>query len=77
MAVEVTITNCLLRDRRLAADLTQEELARIIGISKSRVSEYENMERIMSFTTLIKFAYVLNCGMDELYKYKIVGRRRG
>lgn len=76
MAVEVAITKCLLRDRRQAADLTQAQLAELIGVSKTRISEYENGEVNMTVLTAKKLAIACNCDIEELFEFK-VDRRRG
>lgn len=76
MAVEVHIRKCLLRDRRRAADLTQDQLAHIIGVSKTRISEYENGEVNMTVTTAKKLAVACGCEIDDLFDF-YVGRRRG
>lgn len=76
MAVEVTISKCLLRDRRLAADLTQEQLAHLIGVSKTRISEYENNEVNMSAVTLKKLAVACNCEMEDILIFNVDRRRR-
>lgn len=72
----MAITKCLLRVRRLAADLTQEELAEIIGVSKTRISEYENGGINMTVLTAKKLAIACNCDIDDLFEFK-VERRRG
>lgn len=76
MTVEVLIRKSLLRDRRIAAGYTQEQLARMIGVSKTRISEYENEPINMTITTAKKLAVACNCEVDELFDFTI-GRRRG
>jgi transcriptional regulator with XRE-family HTH domain len=76
LAVEVTITKCLLRDRRRAADLTQEQLAEIIGVKKERISEYERGNINMTVITAKKLAIACKCNIEELFEFK-VDRRRG
>lgn len=71
MAVEVTLTKCLLRDRRRAADLTQDQLAKILGINKARISEYERMERFMTYITAVKISHALKCELGELYEWSV------
>lgn len=76
MTVEVHIVSCKLRDRRLDADLTQEEIAHIIGVSKTRISEYENNDINMTIITAKKLAVACGCTIDELFEF-YVDRRRG
>lgn len=72
MAFEVRVIKCLLRDRRLSAGLTQEQLAEIIGVQKSRISEYENGKRNMSVITAKKIAVACGCGIEDLYVFDII-----
>ncbi len=74
--VSVSINRCLLRDRRLQAGYTQKQLARYAGVSYSRISEYENGAKNMSTLTLKKFAYILDCSMDDIYEFNIVDSRQ-
>jgi transcriptional regulator with XRE-family HTH domain len=76
LTVEVTISKCLLRDRRKAADLTQEQLADLLGVSKTRISEYENSEVNMTVITAKKLAVACNCDINDLFDFK-VDRGRG
>jgi DNA-binding XRE family transcriptional regulator len=71
MAVEVSLTRCLLRDRREAAGYTQEQLAILAGISSSRIGEYENGLIDMKLTTALKFCVIFNCSIFDLYEYEI------
>lgn len=45
---------------------TQEDLAKIIGVSKSTMSKYENGTVQMSDETMIKLAIHFNCSIDYL-----------
>lgn len=69
--VGVSIKRCLLRDRRLQSGFTQEQLARLMNVSATRISEYENGKRSMNVLTLKKIAYILNCSMDDIYEFTI------
>ena len=76
MSVEVTISKCLLRGRREAAGLTQEQLAIKIGTVKNRISEYENGEINMTIITAKKLAIACNCNIEDLFEFTI-DRGRG
>lgn len=51
---------------RLSYKLTQDELAKSLGISKSAISMYENGNREPDFVTLEKIADFYNVDMDYL-----------
>lgn len=51
---------------RLSYKLTQDELAKALGISKSAISMYENGNREPDFVTLEKIADFYNVDMDYL-----------
>lgn len=51
---------------RQSANLTQEELAAVLGISKSSISMYENGNRQPDFETLEVIADYFNVDMDYL-----------
>lgn len=74
MALDVSIKCCNLRYWRQKAGYTQKELAKLAGISDSRISEYEREERYMTFITAAKIAYLCQCSIDDLYEIEI--RRR-
>jgi transcriptional regulator with XRE-family HTH domain len=47
-------------------DLTQEELAKILHINRSTLSNYENIGREPNYTLLIKIADYFNVSLDYL-----------
>ena len=53
-----------LKDTRTDADLTQEQLAKLIGVKKKTVSAYETGTINPGIGTLIKIAEVLNVSID-------------
>lgn len=55
-----------LKDLRIQAGLTQQQLVWQIGTSKSVISFYENQERIPSPTVLIQLASVFHVSSDYL-----------
>jgi len=54
----------VLRDLRLQANLSQSELAQILGISRSAVSSYENGTREPNYNVLLKVAAFFNVSTD-------------
>lgn len=51
---------------RIAAGLTQSEVARRLEIDQSAVSRWENGKRIPRGTLLVKVADLYGCTIDEL-----------
>ena len=58
--------NNVLRDLRIKAGLSQEELARKLGLAKSTISMYENGQREPSLETLEAIADTFNVDMNTL-----------
>ena len=55
-----------LRAARLAAGLTQGQLAEKVGCQQRDISRWENGQREPMANTLKKLALALECSMDEL-----------
>ena len=55
-----------LREARVAAGMTQEELGFELGITKSSVSAWENGRETPSFRLLPELRRQLRCSLDEL-----------
>lgn len=55
-----------IRELRLSRNLTQAELSRLIGISKSSVVNYETGTRKIPLTLIRKFADFFNVSLDDL-----------
>lgn len=53
------------------ADLTQEELANILGVSKAAVSKWEIGESYPDITLLPKIAQLFHITIDELFNYTL------
>ena len=54
-----------LKKYRYEHDLTQEEMAKMLGVSDSSYSLYENNKREMTYKTLIKFLELRNNEQDN------------
>ena len=52
---------------RVAADLTQDELAYMVGMHRTEVSNIERGLRIPRSDTLMKIAHSLEAGYDEVF----------
>ncbi len=55
-----------LRNLRESKNLTQEQLAQLIGISRKTISAYETGRAVPSITVLKKLSRVLNVSTDIL-----------
>lgn len=55
-----------LRDLREDRDLTQEDIAKIIGTSQSYYAQYENGKRELPFSRAIEIAEFYNVSLDYL-----------
>lgn len=56
----------LVRDRRLAKDLTREQLASKAGTSTSTVTRLEREDHVPLASTLVEIAKVLDVSVDDL-----------
>lgn len=55
-----------LKSLREDSDLTQEELAKILNLSRSAIASYEATDKEPSILTLIKIADFFNISLDYL-----------
>ncbi|MBR3772562.1 MAG: helix-turn-helix transcriptional regulator [Clostridium sp.] len=55
-----------LRKLRKEQGYTQQQLANLLGVTKSAISMYENREREPELSMIQKIATILNVDMDEL-----------
>lgn len=59
-----------LKAARLQNKMTQDELGKLIGVTKATVSTYESGDREPSIKNLIAIAKVLRISLDELFELK-------
>lgn len=57
-----------LKERRKAQGLSQEDVARVVGTSKSNISSIENGRRDYYFSTFLKVCKALGVDVDEIVK---------
>ena len=57
-----------IKERRRSRKLTQSDVAKEIGVSRSTVSMWESGETIPRTGTLLKLAALLSCTVDELLR---------
>ena len=55
-----------LKEIRLKKGITQEELAKKLGINQNNISRYENSERTPNLYLAKEIADALDCTVDEL-----------
>lgn len=55
-----------IKELRLENDLTQEELGKLINVTKVSICCYENGARVPTLETLLALADVFNVGLDYL-----------
>lgn len=56
-----------LRTIRIAAGLSQTELARRIGVNQSSIADWERGKCFPEIGNAIKLAKTLHCSLDELF----------
>ena len=60
-----------IKEKRRDRDLTQEELATMLGVTKAAVSKWENAESFPDITMLPQIAQLFHITMDELFDYTL------
>jgi len=55
-----------IRDLRTDHDMTQTDLAKILGMSQTGYSKYETGENDIPTQILIKLSHIYNCSVDYL-----------
>lgn len=58
-----------IRQYRLKYGYTQAELARLIGVSKNAISDYENGKMLPCLTVSFCLVYLFNCTFYELFNF--------
>jgi len=58
----------LLRKKRLAKDLRQDELAKLLGVPQSFISKYESGERLLTFVEIVSICRALKIDPSSLLK---------
>jgi transcriptional regulator with XRE-family HTH domain len=61
----------IIKAKRRERDLTQEELANILGVTKAAVSKWETAESYPDITMLPQIARLFHITMDELFGYTL------
>jgi transcriptional regulator with XRE-family HTH domain len=58
----------LLRKKRLAKNLRQDELAKLLGVPQSFISKYESGERLLTFVEIVSICRALQIDPSSLLK---------
>lgn len=62
------MTTICIKQKRLAAGLTQVELAKLVGVGQSTVAQWERGLISPRFRRLKLIAEILNCTVDDLMR---------
>ncbi len=57
-----------IKDKRTSKNLTQEELAEMLGVTRSTVAMWESGEAMPRTDKLPTLAKLFNCSIDDLFK---------
>lgn len=55
-----------LKDARIKQNMSQEQLGKLVGVSKAAISLYESEKRSPKIETIIEFIYILGVSADYL-----------
>lgn len=58
----------IIKDKRNAANMSQEDLAKASGVSRVAIARYESGERVPSVIIAARIANALGCKVDDLIK---------
>ena len=61
-----------IRDYRVERDLTQDELAQAVGVSRQSIISIERGRYTPSLYLALRFAQFFQCSTDQLFKLKEV-----
>lgn len=67
------VGKCLLRQRLIDADMTQQQLADYMDITVQQINKYVLNRQKMSIEVAINIAFVLHCNVEDLYELIEVG----
>lgn len=70
------VGKCLLSDILLRKDMTQQELANRLGVTKQQVNNYVKNRKIMSLPIAVNVSHILKCNILELYEWTEVEVRK-
>lgn len=56
----------IIKDKRIAANMSQEELAQASNVSRVAITRYETGERVPNIEIAARIAKALGCKVDDL-----------
>ena len=65
----LTVHRCLLKNLLRKADMTQVELAEILGVKPQQIQHYVKDHRVMSLVVAKNISVILGCQIDDLYEW--------
>ena len=63
----MTLTKNKLKEKRNNANMTQEKLASIAGVSRQTIISIENGRYVPSLELALKFAKIFKCNVEQLF----------
>ncbi|MFF0831057.1 helix-turn-helix transcriptional regulator [Brevibacillus sp. NPDC003359] len=66
------VVRCLLLQHLANSDLTQQELADRVGMTKQQINNYARNRGVMTLENAINIAAVLGCSVESLYELEVV-----
>lgn len=60
------VSGLRLKNARIKQNMTQEQLGKLVGVSKATISLYESEKRNPKLETILEFMYVLGVSADYL-----------
>ncbi|MDR7318877.1 helix-turn-helix transcriptional regulator [Brevibacillus nitrificans] len=66
------VGRCLLLQHLTNSELTQQELADRVGMTKQQVNNYAHNRGVMTLENAINIASVLGCPVEKLYELEVV-----
>ena len=65
----LSVHRCLLKQLLLKADMTQVELAELLGVRPQQIQHYVKDHRVMSLAVAKNISVILRCEIEDLYEW--------
>jgi transcriptional regulator with XRE-family HTH domain len=70
--MQYAVGRCLIPDWLKRFDMTQKQLAEIVGCTQAQVSKWSRNEERLSIQNAKNVATVFGCHIDDLYEWRIL-----
>lgn len=70
-ATTIEVGRCLISELCHSRGITQAQLGELVGMSRSRISDYSRKRHILSLENAKLIANALGCNIDDLYEWRI------